>query len=144
MRLYYTDQLRQHDVGIIDAGLMVSSWGYAIPPTASAFRSYGLCKTSHFSDILPEPVPDLSVISITLHTHLAGRKVRVGLFRVMRLWWSAPITQPLTRESRSWGWPPLMRCLAFIIYYPAISVDHCWSQPNMHAYTAMMGKTDYK
>ncbi|XP_014007804.1 DBH-like monooxygenase protein 2 homolog isoform X2 [Salmo salar] len=81
MRLYYTDQLRQHDVGIIDAGLMVSSWGYAIPPTASAFRSYGLCKTSHFSDILPEPVPDLSVISITLHTHLAGRKVRVGLFR---------------------------------------------------------------
>ncbi|XP_029597387.1 DBH-like monooxygenase protein 2 homolog isoform X2 [Salmo trutta] len=34
-------------------------------------------------------------------------------------------------------------CLAFIIY-PAISVDHCWSQPNMHAYTAMMGKTDYQ
>ncbi|XP_071187214.1 DBH-like monooxygenase protein 2 homolog [Salvelinus alpinus] len=80
MRMYYTDQLRQHDVGI-RCSIMVPSWGYAIPPTASAFRSYGLCNTSHFSDILPDPVPDLSVIFIMLHTHLAGRKVRVGLFR---------------------------------------------------------------
>ncbi|KAK6325604.1 hypothetical protein J4Q44_G00049460 [Coregonus suidteri] len=35
-------------------------------------------------------------------------------------------------------------CLAFIVYYPAISVDKCWSEPNMHAYMAMMGETDYQ
>ncbi|XP_064879324.1 DBH-like monooxygenase protein 2 homolog isoform X2 [Oncorhynchus nerka] len=35
-------------------------------------------------------------------------------------------------------------CLAFIIYYSAISVDHCWRQPNMLTYTAMMEKTDYQ
>uniref|UniRef100_A0A674APS7 Monooxygenase, DBH-like 1, like n=1 Tax=Salmo trutta TaxID=8032 RepID=A0A674APS7_SALTR len=177
MRLYYTDQLRQHDVGIIDAGLMVSSWGYAIPPTASAFRSYGLCNTSHFSDILPDPVPDLSVISILLHTHLAGRKVRVGLFRngtqidflavdenynfemqgfinlatiktikpgdeiVVECTYNTATREGITQLGLA---TTDEMCLAFIIYYPAISVDHCWSQPNMHAYTAMMGKTDYQ
>ncbi|XP_041716334.1 DBH-like monooxygenase protein 2 homolog isoform X1 [Coregonus clupeaformis] len=82
LRLYYTAQLRQHDVGIMTTGLLVASgWGYAIPPNATAFHSYGLCNTSHFSDILPDPVPDLSVFSVVLHTHLAGRKVRAGHIR---------------------------------------------------------------
>ncbi|XP_029620994.1 DBH-like monooxygenase protein 2 homolog [Salmo trutta] len=82
LRLYYTAQLRQHDVGIMTTGLMVAiGWGYAIPPNATAFHSYGLCNTSHFSDILPDPVPDLSVFSVALHTHLAGRKVQAGHIR---------------------------------------------------------------
>ncbi|KAM9397619.1 LOW QUALITY PROTEIN: DBH-like monooxygenase protein 2 homolog [Salvelinus alpinus] len=138
MRLYYTDQLRQHDVGI-------------------------RCS------IMP-------LISIMLHTHLAGRKVRVGLFRngtqidflavdenynfemqgfvnlatiktikpgdeiVLECTYNTATREGITQL----GLATTEMCLAFIIYYPAISVDHCWSQPNMHAYTAMMGKTDYQ
>ncbi|XP_045074430.1 DBH-like monooxygenase protein 2 homolog [Coregonus clupeaformis] len=177
MRLYYTDRLRQHDVGILDAGLMVPSWGYVIPPTASAFRSYAVCNTAHFSDILPDPVPDLSVISMTLHTHLAGRKVRVGLFRngtqidflavddnynfemqrVLNLGTIKTIkpgdeivVECTYYTANRKGVTQLglattdEMCLAFIVYYPAISVDKCWSEPNMHAYMAMMGETDYQ
>lgn len=82
MRLYYTSQLREHDVGMLNTGLMVNSYaGYAIPPNATDFHTYSVCNTSHFSELMNGPIPDLHVFSVLLHTHLAGRKVRAGLFR---------------------------------------------------------------
>ncbi|XP_046877904.1 DBH-like monooxygenase protein 2 homolog [Hypomesus transpacificus] len=82
MRLYYTSQLREHDVGLLTTGLLVApTEGYVIPPNATDFQTYGLCHTSDFSKLLDGPAPDLNVFSIMLHTHLAGRKIRVGHFR---------------------------------------------------------------
>uniref|UniRef100_A0A3B5L8J8 Monooxygenase, DBH-like 1, like n=1 Tax=Xiphophorus couchianus TaxID=32473 RepID=A0A3B5L8J8_9TELE len=84
LRLYYTDKLRQHDVGILTTGVFpVSHMMYDIPPKAAEFHSYGICNTSffHFHPQLVDPIPDLQVFSVLLHTHLAGRKVRVGHFR---------------------------------------------------------------
>ncbi|XP_054876024.1 DBH-like monooxygenase protein 2 homolog [Poeciliopsis prolifica] len=81
LRLYYTDKLRQHDVGILTTGVFpVSHMEYAIPPKAAKFQSYGICNTTLFSRF-EDPIPDLQVFSVLLHTHLAGRKVRVGHFR---------------------------------------------------------------
>ncbi|XP_036003327.1 DBH-like monooxygenase protein 2 homolog [Fundulus heteroclitus] len=81
LRLYYTDQLRQHDVGILTTGVFpVSRMPYKIPPEAPQFHTYGICNTSLFSQLV-NPIPDLQVFSVLLHTHLAGRKVRVGHFR---------------------------------------------------------------
>ncbi|KAM4713254.1 DBH-like monooxygenase protein 2 homolog [Anableps anableps] len=81
LRLYYTDQLRQHDVGILTTGVLPGSqMQYGIPPKATQFHSYGICNTSLFSQLV-NPIPDLQVFSVLLHTHLAGRKVRVGHFR---------------------------------------------------------------
>ncbi|XP_043962058.1 DBH-like monooxygenase protein 2 homolog [Gambusia affinis] len=81
LRLYYTDKLRQHDVGILTTGVFpVSHMKYDIPPKAAEFRSHGICNTSLFSQLV-DPIPDLQVFSVLLHTHLAGRKVRVGHFR---------------------------------------------------------------
>ncbi|XP_045916784.1 DBH-like monooxygenase protein 2 homolog [Micropterus dolomieu] len=79
LRLYYTAQLRQHDVGILSTGLL-THLQYNIPPKASEFHSYGVCNTSVFSQFV-NPVPDLQVFAVLLHTHLAGRKVRVGHYR---------------------------------------------------------------
>ncbi|XP_067098393.1 DBH-like monooxygenase protein 2 homolog [Osmerus mordax] len=82
MRLYYTSQLREHDVGLLTTGLLVAPFGgYAIPPHATDFQTYGFCNTSDFSKLLDGPAPDLNVFSVILHTHLAGRKIRVGHFR---------------------------------------------------------------
>ncbi|XP_054617093.1 DBH-like monooxygenase protein 2 homolog isoform X3 [Dunckerocampus dactyliophorus] len=81
MRLLYTDQLRQYDVGILTTGVSVSAHTfYSIPPRANAFRAYAVCNTSLFSQII-NPVPDLQVFAVMMHTHLAGREVRVGHFR---------------------------------------------------------------
>ncbi|KAF7664007.1 hypothetical protein LDENG_00192190 [Lucifuga dentata] len=79
-KLYYTAQLQQHDVGLIDVGVVISQT-YKIPPNATQFHTYGVCNTTLFSKLHPGPVPDLHAFAVGLHTHLAGRKVRVGLFR---------------------------------------------------------------
>ncbi|XP_070781695.1 DBH-like monooxygenase protein 2 homolog [Enoplosus armatus] len=81
LRLYYTAQLRQHDVGIMTAGLQtLDHLQYNIPPKASQFHTYSVCNTSIFSQRV-NPLPDLHVFAVLMHTHLAGRKVRVGHYR---------------------------------------------------------------
>uniref|UniRef100_A0A8C2H7N4 Monooxygenase, DBH-like 1, like n=1 Tax=Cyprinus carpio TaxID=7962 RepID=A0A8C2H7N4_CYPCA len=79
LRFYYTSELRQHDAAVLGAGLVIAPW-YAIPPNAKSFLTYGLCDTAYFPKVLKTP-HDLQVFSVMLHTHLTGRKVRVGHFR---------------------------------------------------------------
>ncbi|XP_016353205.1 DBH-like monooxygenase protein 2 homolog [Sinocyclocheilus anshuiensis] len=79
LRFYYTSELRQHDAAVLMTGLAVAP-GYAIPPKAKSFLTYGLCDTAYIPKVLETP-HDLQVFSVMLHTHLAGRKVRVGHFR---------------------------------------------------------------
>ncbi|XP_059212259.1 DBH-like monooxygenase protein 2 homolog [Centropristis striata] len=79
LRLHYTATLRQHDVGILTTGIFPQS-NYKIPPNASQFHTFGVCNTSLFSQMM-HPVPDLYVFAVLMHTHLAGRKVRVGQYR---------------------------------------------------------------
>ncbi|XP_026113970.1 DBH-like monooxygenase protein 2 homolog [Carassius auratus] len=79
LRFYYTSELRQHDAAVLGTGLAVNP-GYAIPPKAKSFLTYGLCDTAYIPEVLQTP-HDLQVFSAMLHTHLAGRKVRVGHFR---------------------------------------------------------------
>ncbi|XP_036406203.1 DBH-like monooxygenase protein 2 homolog [Megalops cyprinoides] len=80
LRFHYTPVLRQYDASILSVGLIVDK-SYVIPPNATSFKSYALCKTSLISQLLPSPVPDLNIFMVMLHTHLAGRKIRVGHFR---------------------------------------------------------------
>ncbi len=52
MRLYYTAQLRQHDMGIMSTGLLpFNNMHYKIPPKATLFHTYGVCNTSAFSQV---------------------------------------------------------------------------------------------
>ncbi|XP_053470259.1 DBH-like monooxygenase protein 2 homolog [Ictalurus furcatus] len=82
LRFYYTAQLRQFDAAVLQTGLLVTDGlGYAIPPNATAFLTYGLCNTSYFPRVLSQSPKDIQVFAALLHTHLAGRKVRVGHFR---------------------------------------------------------------
>ncbi|XP_035534420.1 DBH-like monooxygenase protein 2 homolog [Morone saxatilis] len=81
LRLYYADQLRQHDVGIMTTGvLQFGNLDYNIPPKAPQFRTYGVCNTTMFYKLV-NPFPELEVFAVLMHTHLAGRKVRVGHYR---------------------------------------------------------------
>uniref|UniRef100_A0A672PSQ3 DBH-like monooxygenase protein 2 homolog n=2 Tax=Sinocyclocheilus grahami TaxID=75366 RepID=A0A672PSQ3_SINGR len=79
LRFYYTSELRQHDAAVLGTGLVIAPW-YAIPPKAKSFLTYGMCDTAYIPEVLETP-HDLQVFSVMLHTHLAGRKVRVGHFR---------------------------------------------------------------
>uniref|UniRef100_A0A8C2HF35 Monooxygenase, DBH-like 1, like n=1 Tax=Cyprinus carpio TaxID=7962 RepID=A0A8C2HF35_CYPCA len=79
LRFYYTSELRQHDAAVLMTGLALAPW-YAIPPKAKSFLTYGMCDTAYIPKVLETP-HDLQVFSVMMHTHLAGRKVRVGHFR---------------------------------------------------------------
>ncbi|KAM3603176.1 uncharacterized protein V6R79_017748 [Siganus canaliculatus] len=81
LRLYYTDQLRPYDTGILATGLQPFPYlPYDIPAKAKQFHSYGVCSTSSFSQLVSQP-PDIQVFAVFLHTHLAGQKIRVAQYR---------------------------------------------------------------
>ncbi|XP_047429214.1 DBH-like monooxygenase protein 2 homolog [Mugil cephalus] len=157
LKLYYTSQLRQHDVGILTTGVLsLGGLQYSIPPKAKQFHTYGICKTAHFSQFV-KPVPNLEVFAVLLHTHLAGRKVRVGHFRNGKLvdflglnenydfemqqivtLGSIKTIQPgdeitvectYNTEDRIEDTKDEM-CLAFLFYYPEIKIANCISHPN--------------
>ncbi|KAM4521948.1 DBH-like monooxygenase protein 2 homolog isoform 1-T1 [Odontesthes bonariensis] len=162
LRLYYTDQLRQHDVGILNTGVL-PMWPlqYSIPPNATQFHTYSICNTSHFDQLL-NPMPDLQVFAVLHHTHLAGRKVRVGHFRngkqidflgldenynfemqqIVNLGSIKTIkkgdeisvectynTAGRTEATKIGLSTNDEMCLAFLFYYPAISISTCISHP---------------
>uniref|UniRef100_A0ABM5FCS0 DBH-like monooxygenase protein 2 n=1 Tax=Pogona vitticeps TaxID=103695 RepID=A0ABM5FCS0_9SAUR len=80
LRLYYTPELRPHDMGILQTGVFIFPIHF-IPPGTDSFMSYGVCNTSHFEEINGAPVPDMHVFGYLLHTHLAGRGLRGVLYR---------------------------------------------------------------
>lgn len=53
LKMYYTDQLRQHDAGILDVGVMLTYQPlmYTIPPKAAQFHTYAVCNTTLFSEV---------------------------------------------------------------------------------------------
>uniref|UniRef100_A0A665TQH7 Monooxygenase, DBH-like 1, like n=1 Tax=Echeneis naucrates TaxID=173247 RepID=A0A665TQH7_ECHNA len=166
LRLHYTNQLRQHDVGILTTGVMpFKHVQYNIPPKAPEFHTYGMCNTSLFSQVysslLAYPVPDLQLFAVLLHTHLAGRKVRVGHYRngqqidflslnenynfelqqivnsgtIKTIKQGDEISVECTYNTLDRTGMGLATtdemCLAFLFYYPAIKITSCISHPNI-------------
>ncbi|XP_075940786.1 DBH-like monooxygenase protein 2 homolog [Anarhichas minor] len=163
LRLHYTVQRRKYDGGILTTGVNPYTFlSYNIPPKATQFHTYGVCNTSLFSPLM-NPVPDLHVFAGMLHTHLAGRKVRVGHYRN-----GTQIDFLLVNENYNFGLQQSVSlgkiktiklgdeiavectynttdrtnvtrmglattdemCLAFLLYYPAIKITNCVSNPN--------------
>lgn len=48
--MYYSAQLREHDMGVLQLGLLTFPIHF-IPPGAQSFLSYGLCKTEKFEEV---------------------------------------------------------------------------------------------
>lgn len=48
--MYYTAQLRKHDMGVLQLGFFTFPIHF-IPPGAESFLSYGLCKTEKFEEV---------------------------------------------------------------------------------------------
>uniref|UniRef100_A0A8C1ELD6 Monooxygenase, DBH-like 1, like n=1 Tax=Cyprinus carpio carpio TaxID=630221 RepID=A0A8C1ELD6_CYPCA len=160
LRFYYTSDLRQHDAAVLMTGLAVAP-GYAIPPKAKSFLTYGLCDTAYIPEVLETP-HDLQVFSVMLHTHLTGRKVRVGHFRggkqidflavdenydfeyqdVMNLGKTKTVKlgdKLLVECTYNKNFSLYEMCLAFLFYYPAMNLSGCMSFPNITTLISEMG-----
>ncbi|XP_036994508.2 putative DBH-like monooxygenase protein 2 [Artibeus jamaicensis] len=80
IRMYYSAQLRKHDMGVLQLGFLTFPIHF-IPPGTESFLSYGLCKTEKFEEMNGGPVPDIQVFGYLLHTHLAGRALQAVQYR---------------------------------------------------------------
>ncbi|XP_054157733.1 dopamine beta-hydroxylase-like [Oppia nitens] len=72
IRLYYTQQLRQHDAGILEIGLEYSAKN-SIPPGQQSFDLSGYCTAECTRSGLP--VYGINIFASQLHTHLTGTRV---------------------------------------------------------------------
>ena len=78
LRILYTPKLRTYDTGMLLMGSEVN-FMQMIPPGQRLFRSLGHCS----GDCTREGIPDtgIRIISGVLHSHLAGRKMRLRHIR---------------------------------------------------------------
>jgi len=77
VELFYTSKLRENDAGTLTAG-HVTSWVITIPPKSEEYLLVGHCAPSCSSNI---PETGINVFNILLHSHLAGRKLKLRHFR---------------------------------------------------------------
>ncbi|XP_078510308.1 DBH-like monooxygenase protein 2 [Lissotriton helveticus] len=78
--IHYTTELRQLDAGVLTIGIFVEKLAF-IPPKAAAFKQTSVCKTDKFNEVVGEPIPDMQVVALILHTHLTGTGVQVVQYR---------------------------------------------------------------
>ncbi|XP_078511754.1 putative DBH-like monooxygenase protein 2 [Lissotriton helveticus] len=80
IRIHYTTVLRIHNAGVLTTGILVEKLAF-IPPKAYAFKQTSVCKTDKFNQVVGEPIPDMQVFAVLLHTHLTGTAVQVNQYR---------------------------------------------------------------
>lgn len=78
LRIQYTSKLRQHEGGILVTGITLSPL-HVIPPKQTEFKSAGYCCTNCTEELFPKD--GINVVSVLLHSHLAGRKLQLRHIR---------------------------------------------------------------
>ncbi|XP_019644474.1 PREDICTED: DBH-like monooxygenase protein 1 [Branchiostoma belcheri] len=77
LRVLYTSELRQHDLGYMQLGMEVART-LIIPPGSQAFVTAGTCYPDCLEKAMEEEsIEKIHVIGVHFHTHLAGRKMKM-------------------------------------------------------------------
>jgi len=74
VRITYTDKLRTYDTGMLLVGSEVNFLQF-LPPLQPDFKTVGLCSADCTEEGLP--ASGIKIISGVLHSHLAGRRMRL-------------------------------------------------------------------
>ncbi|XP_043539204.1 DBH-like monooxygenase protein 1 homolog isoform X2 [Chiloscyllium plagiosum] len=81
LKLLYTPVLRKYDAGVIETGVWVSLY-HMIPPNMPSYTSQGHCTMECLEEALSqEKASGIHVFAALLHSHLAGRVLRIRHFR---------------------------------------------------------------
>ncbi|XP_063244204.1 MOXD1 homolog 1-like [Bacillus rossius redtenbacheri] len=78
LRVFYTADLRQYDGGMLATGVAVSPL-HVVPPRQPEYRTAGYCNSQCTQRMLPQT--GVRLVSVLLHSHLAGRRMRVRHLR---------------------------------------------------------------
>ncbi|XP_043495838.1 MOXD1 homolog 2 isoform X1 [Polistes fuscatus] len=169
LRLYYTDQLRPHDAGILSIGID-PNWRHIIPPGQPEVVSEGHCITECTEQTIPNS--GINMFAVIMHTHQLGRKIR---FRQIRAGEELPPIasdtnyDPTYQEYRKLQRPVKVypgdhlvaectyssesrstitlgglmtrqeTCLISALYYPRIELSICYSLPSLPTVLQSLG-----
>ncbi|KAI5712495.1 hypothetical protein M8J75_008771 [Diaphorina citri] len=78
LKIHYTNQLRPNDGGVFISGVAVSPL-QIIPPRQSEYKTAGYCDNACTDSVFPST--GVKVTSVVLHSHLAGRKIKLRQIR---------------------------------------------------------------
>lgn len=78
LRLHLTPNLRLQEAGIFVTGIAVTPLHF-IPPKQKEYASAGYCTPSCTGTLFPED--GVNVVSVVLHSHMAGRKMSLNHIR---------------------------------------------------------------
>ncbi|XP_066265485.1 DBH-like monooxygenase protein 1 homolog isoform X1 [Branchiostoma lanceolatum] len=78
LRMTYTPELRDNDVGVLEVGMMASQY-LVIPPHAVDFSSSGFCGTQCLNAFIEELGEPIKIIGVMLHSHLLGVRLNARL-----------------------------------------------------------------
>nr|XP_039270018.1 DBH-like monooxygenase protein 1 homolog [Styela clava] len=82
IRFTYTPTLRENDIGIMLVGCEAYGHELIIPPGAESFTSIGHCTDACLEQgLTASDVDNVTAFSVILHSHLAGRKLRLRHIR---------------------------------------------------------------
>ncbi|CAH1243298.1 MOXD1 [Branchiostoma lanceolatum] len=134
IRLTYTPELRDNDLGTLEVGGLVSKF-HVIPPHVQEFTSAGFCSTRCLNAFLEEHGQPIHIISANLHSHLLGVKLSARLIRdgveieIVRddnydfnLQYERKLKEELTIYPGGLGTPQEM-CETFFMYYPKFNMS---------------------
>ncbi|XP_022911259.2 MOXD1 homolog 1 [Onthophagus taurus] len=76
--LKYTGKLRNHDGGVMATGISISEF-HIVPPRQKEYKSVGFCTADCTKEVFPRD--GVNVVSVLLHSHLAGRKLKLRHLR---------------------------------------------------------------
>ncbi|XP_066265502.1 DBH-like monooxygenase protein 1 homolog [Branchiostoma lanceolatum] len=78
IRMTYTPELRDNDVGTLEVGVIVNRY-HAIPPHAVDFKSAAFCGSQCLNAYIEELGEPIKIIGVMLHAHLLGVKINARL-----------------------------------------------------------------
>ncbi|XP_066153035.1 MOXD1 homolog 1 [Euwallacea fornicatus] len=91
LRLRYTNKLRPNEAGILITGVAPSTLHF-IPPYQKEYKTAGYCSLGCTKEVFPKD--GINVVSVMLHSHLAGRKLKLIHIR------AGKEMQPLAQDDR--------------------------------------------
>ncbi|KAJ8981753.1 hypothetical protein NQ317_004933, partial [Molorchus minor] len=78
LRLLYSNELRENEGAILITGVAPSTLHF-IPPYQKEYRTAGYCSLGCTKEVIPKD--GINVVSVMLHSHLAGRKLKLRHIR---------------------------------------------------------------
>nr|XP_034307031.1 DBH-like monooxygenase protein 1 homolog [Crassostrea gigas] len=80
IRIFYTNQLRQHEAGVMETGMEITLTQF-IPPHEDSFLSEGICSMGCLKLGLPNATDEIKVFALFHHSHLLARGMKTRLIR---------------------------------------------------------------